>query len=686
MNLNKSYIKYFLSTILPRAILIIATIVCIVWCLPRTDIQTFRYDVGKPWMYESFIAKFDFPIYKTDKVLQHERDSVLQTFQPYYILRPEVEKQQVEKLEKEFPDGFPGLPPEYLRIITNRLHRIYQARVMATPEYNRMAQDSTAMLRIIKGKEAESQNIGYVYSTRTAYEQLFVDDELGELRQALQRCNLNEYIAPNIVYDKQRTETERQELINSIPTSSGMVVSGQKIIDRGEIVDEQTARVLDSFERENNQMKTDHNDLFQTLFGHILYVIILIFLFTAYLFLFRRDYLEKVRSLAMLYLLIAIFSIFVSFVMKHNIFSVYVIPFCIVPVFARVFMDSRTAFITHVTTILICAAAVTYQYEFIIIQLVAGLVAEFSLREMQKRSQVLRTSFLVCVASMLTYYALQLMQSNETMKLDTDMYYHFVINGMLTLMSYPLMYMVEKLFNFNSDVTLFEISNTNKGVLRELSEKAPGTFQHSVTVGNLAADIANKIGADSLLVRTGALYHDIGKMENPVFFTENQMGTNPHEGLSYTQSAQIIVSHVTDGIAIAEKNGLPQFIKEFILTHHGRGMAKYFYIMEKNAHPDEDVDEEPFRYPGPNPFTREQAILMMADTVEAATRSLPTYTEESITALVNKLIDAQMDEGFFKECPITFRDISMAKQVLIERLKNIYHTRISYPEEKQQRS
>ncbi len=682
MYLKKSNYQYLFRTALPRVILIIATIACIVWCLPRTDSQTFRYNVGKPWMYGSFIAKFDFPIYKTNEVLKHERDSALKTVQPYYVLKPDVERLQVEKLEKNFPNGFPGLPPEYLRIITNRLHRIYQARVMATPEYNNLAKDSTAMVRIIKGKEAESQNIGYVYSTRAAYEQLFVDDELGELRQALQQCNLNEYITPNIIYDKQRTETERQELINSIPTSSGMVVSGQKIIDRGEIVDEHTARVLDSFEREQTQNKTDHNDLFQTLFGHILYVTILIFLFTAYLFLFRRDYLEKVRSLAMLYLLIAIFSVLVSVVIKHNIFSVYVIPFCIVPIFARVFMDSRTAFITNVTTILICAAAVTYQYEFIIIQLVAGLVAEFSLREMQKRSQVLRTSFLVCVASMVTYYALQLMQSNETLKLDTDMYYHFIINGMLTLMSYPLMYMVEKMFNFNSDVTLFEISNTNKGVLRELSEKAPGTFQHSVTVGNLAADIANKIGADSLLVRTGALYHDIGKMENPVFFTENQMGVNPHEELSYTKSAQIIVGHVTQGIAIAEKNGIPQFIKDFILTHHGRGLAKYFYIMEKNSHPDEDVDEEPFRYPGPNPFTREQAILMMADTAEAATRSLPSYTEESITALVNKLIDTQVEEGYFKECPITFRDISIAKHALIESLKNIYHTRISYPEEK----
>ncbi len=666
--------------ILLRTLIIVASVVLIISALPRDDSQTFRYSVGKPWMYGSFIAKFDFPVYKTDEVLQRERDSVLKAFQPYYTLQKDIEDNLVEKMEKDFPDGFPGLPYEYLRIITNRLHRLYQARIMDTAEYNQIAQDSTAMVRIVTGKEAETQNISYIYSTRTAYEQLFIDDELGELRQALQKCNLNEYIEPNIIYDRQRTESERSDLINSIPTSRGMVVSGQKIIDRGEIVDEYTARVLDSFEKEKSRRAVGVNAIRYTLLGHILYVGILILLFTLYIRLFRKDYFEKPRSLTMLYVLITIFSMLVSFVMRHNFFSVYIIPFCIVPIFVRVFMDSRTAFITHVTTILICAMAVTYQYEFIIIQLVAGMVAEFSLREMSKRAQVLRTATLVCIASMITYYALQLIQSDEEIKMDTDMYYHFIVNAVLTLLSYPLMYLMEKLFNFNSDVVLFELSNTNKGLLRKLSEIAPGTFQHSVTVANLAAEIAVKMGADNLLVHTGALYHDIGKMENPVFFTENQRGTNPHEGMPYVQSAQIITSHVTNGIAIAEKVGLPQFIKDFILTHHGCGMAKYFYIMEKNAHPGEEVDPEPFSYPGPNPFTKEQAILMMADTAEAAARSLKEYTEESITSLIDKLIDAQVAEGYFKECPITFRDIAIAKYVLIERLKGIYHTRISYPE------
>ena len=420
-------------------------------------------------------------------------------------------------------------------------------------------------------------------------------------------------------------------------------------------------------------------ELTTTIIGQVLFIFILVMLFTSYLTLFRKDYFDKPRSITMLYAMITLFPIFVSLMMKHNFFSVYIIPFAMAPIFVRVFMDSRTAFISHVTMILICAAAVKYQYEFIIVQLVAGLVAIYSLRELSKRSQIFITALLVTIASGIVYLALQLMQDNQVFNVDASMYTYFTVNGIFLLLSYPLMYIIEKMFGFTSNVTLFELSNTNKGLLRNLSEIAPGTFQHSITVGNLAAEIANRIRANSLLVRTGALYHDIGKMTNPVFFTENQAGVNPHDQLSDLESAQIIISHVSEGLKMAEKVGLPGIIKDFITTHHGTGITKYFYINYCNAHPTEVIDKSQFQYPGPNPFTREQAILMMADTVEAASRSLNEYTEESISNLVNKLIDGQVADGFFKECPITFRDIALAKQVLIERLKAIYHTRISYP-------
>lgn len=667
---------------LSRTLLVLITVLLIVWALPRNESKQFRYDIGKPWMYGSFIAKFDFPIYKTDETIKEQEDSLLETYQPYYNYDPAVEKKQVSKFLADYQNGIPGLPHNYVRLIADRLHRLYQAGIMDTPEYNEAYRDSTSQVRLVSGNSAQSISLACVYSTLSAYEQLFIDEQIAMQRPILQRCNLNNYIEPNLIYDKGKSETERNDLLSSIPPASGMVMSGQKVIDRGDIVDEYTYRVLSSFEREIKRRSATQTQITNTIIGQVIFVTLMVFLFTMYLGLFRRDYFNKPRSIAMLYTLITLFPVVVSLMMRHNFLSVYMLPFAMVPIFVRVFMDSRTAFVCHVTMILICTTAVRYQYEFIIIQLVAGLIAIYSLRELTRRAQVFKTAILVGIGSTFVYLALQLMQDNDFSSMDHDMYYHFVVNAVLLLIAYPMMYIIEKMFGFVSSVTLFELSNTNRGLLRDLSEIAPGTFQHSITVGNLAAEIANKIGANALLVRTGALYHDIGKMKNPVFFTENQAGVNPHDTLTYQESARIIISHVTEGVKLAERENLPTIIRDFIVTHHGMGITKFFYIKYKNEHPEEEVDPAPFTYPGPNPFTREQAILMIADGVEAASRSLPEYTEESISTLVNRMIDQDVTDGYFKECPITFRDLAIAKLVLIERLKAIYHTRISYPEMK----
>ena len=662
-----------------KTVLVCITVAIIVWFLPRNEGRMYRYDVGKPWMYGSVIAKFDFPIYKTDEAIKHEQDSLLKHFQPYYSLNPLIEKKQVERFLHDYEQGINGLPKEYVGIVAKQMQEIYQMGIINTNEYNNIFKDSTSMIRFVSGKNAKSLKVSSFYSTIAAYEHIFANEKLAAQRAILSRCNLNNYIEANIVYDKEKSDAEKNDLLSSIPLASGMVMSGQKIIDRGEIVNDYTCRVLNSFDKEMKRRSSTQYEIMTTFIGQILFVLILVMMFTSYLTLFRKDYFEKPRSLTMLYTMITLFPILVSMMMKHNFFSVYIIPFAMAAIFVRVFMDSRTAFITHVTMILICAAAVKYQYEFIIVQLASGLVAIYSLRELSKRSQIFITAILVTISSCIVYLALQLMQDNQVFNIDPSMYTYFIINGIFLLLSYPMMYLIEKMFGFISNVTLFELSNTNKGLLRNLSEIAPGTFQHSITVGNLAAEIANRIHANSLLVRTGALYHDIGKMTNPVFFTENQAGVNPHDQLSDLESAQIIISHVTEGLKLAEKFNLPGIIKDFISTHHGTGLTKYFYINYCNEHPDEQVDKEMFQYPGPNPFTREQAILMMADTVEAASRSLNEYTEESISTLTNKLIDSQVAGGFFRECPITFRDIALAKSVLIERLKSIYHTRISYP-------
>lgn len=662
-----------------KTVLVCITVAIIVWFLPRNEGRMYRYDVGKPWMYGSVIAKFDFPIYKTDEAIKHEQDSLLKHFQPYYSLNPLIEKKQVERFLHDYEQGINGLPKEYVGIVARQMQEIYQMGIINTNEYNNIFKDSTSMIRFVSGKNAKSLKVSSFYSTIAAYEHIFANEKLAAQRAILSRCNLNNYIEANIVYDKEKSDAEKNDLLSSIPLASGMVMSGQKIIDRGEIVNDYTCRVLNSFDKEMKRRSSTQDEIMTTFIGQILFVLILVMMFTSYLTLFRKDYFEKPRSLTMLYMMITLFPILVSMMMKHNFFSVYIIPFAMAAIFVRVFMDSRTAFITHVTMIFICAAAVKYQYEFIIVQLASGLVAIYSLRELSKRSQIFITAILVTISSCIVYLALQLMQDNQVFNIDPSMYTYFIINGIFLLLSYPMMYLIEKMFGFISNVTLFELSNTNKGLLRNLSEIAPGTFQHSITVGNLAAEIANRIHANSLLVRTGALYHDIGKMTNPVFFTENQAGVNPHDQLSDLESAQIIISHVTEGLKLAEKFNLPGIIKDFISTHHGTGLTKYFYINYCNEHPDEQVDKEMFQYPGPNPFTREQAILMMADTVEAASRSLNEYTEESISTLTNKLIDSQVAGGFFRECPITFRDIALAKSVLIERLKSIYHTRISYP-------
>ena len=662
-----------------KTVLVCITIAIIVWFLPRNEGRMYRYDVGKPWMYGSVIAKFDFPIYKTDEAIKHEQDSLLKHFQPYYSLNPLIEKKQVERFLHDYEQGINGLPKEYVGIVARQMQEIYQMGIINTNEYNNIFKDSTSMIRFVSGKNAKSLKVSSFYSTIAAYEHIFANEKLAAQRAILSRCNLNNYIEANIVYDKEKSDAEKNDLLSSIPLASGMVMSGQKIIDRGEIVNDYTCRVLNSFDKEMKRRSSTQDEIMTTFIGQILFVLILVMMFTSYLTLFRKDYFEKPRSITMLYTMITLFPILVSMMMKHNFFSVYIIPFAMAAIFVRVFMDSRTAFITHVTMILICAAAVKYQYEFIIVQLASGLVAIYSLRELSKRSQIFITAILVTISSCIVYLALQLMQDNQVFNIDPSMYTYFIINGIFLLLSYPMMYLIEKMFGFISNVTLFELSNTNKGLLRNLSEIAPGTFQHSITVGNLAAEIANRIHANSLLVRTGALYHDIGKMTNPVFFTENQAGVNPHDQLSDLESAQIIISHVTEGLKLAEKFNLPGIIKDFISTHHGNGLTKFFYINYCNEHPDEKVDKEQFQYPGPNPFTREQAILMMADTVEAASRSLKEYTEESISALTNKLIDSQVAGGFFRECPITFRDIALAKSILIERLKSIYHTRISYP-------
>ncbi len=668
--------------LLLRAAMVVASVVIIVWAMPHDKSSYFHVEEGKPWRYADFNAPYDFPIYKSEAVIQAERDSAMRNYEPYYMRHKEIETQHVHKFMTDFSLGINGLSSDYLFIIANRLRSLYQQGIIDQKEYAQLAADTSKMIRLVDGKQAVSVSLQEVYSPKTAYEQLFLDSKLAPQRTILQKCNLNDYIVPNLVYDRERSEASKNDMLSGIALASGVVLKGQKIVDRGEIVTEKTYRIIESYKRENERRNEDVTQNRISIVGQILYVTILMVCFTLYLNLYRKDYFERPRSVIMIYALIVIFALLTALFMRNMLVHVYLLPYAMVPIFIRVFMDSRTAFMAHVIMVLICAAMLQHPYEFIVIETVAGLVAINSLRELSERSQLFKTAIVVTLAAIGVNLAFDWMRADALTQIDYSTYNYLLASGITLLFAYPLLYLIEKAFGFTSDITLIELSNTNNEVLRSMSEVAPGTFNHSIQVANLAGEIANKIGAKAQLVRTGALYHDIGKLSNPIYFTENQSGIDPHETLTDIESAQIIISHVTEGLKMADKYNLPKVIREFIATHHGLGKAKFFFIRYKNEHPDEPVDDLLFTYPGPNPFTREQACLMMADSVEAASRSLPDYTEQSIRQLVERIIDSQVADGFFRECPITFRDIQYAKTVLIEKLKTIYHTRVSYPEEK----
>ena len=664
-----------------RVALVLGTVAIIVWFMPRDNKFNFKMEVDKVWLYNDLNAQFDFPVYKTDSLVQAERDEVLNDFAPYYVYRNDVAARQEKQLTNHLNKNFHGFGRHFQQVMINSLHAVYAKGIVDTKEPLNHSSDSSQMLRRIDDKDVTMVSALQVMTPREAYERILQASELGVYRDILKEIDLNNFLEPNLTYDEDRTESARLDLLNSIPLAVGVVQSGQKIVSQGEVVTEQTYQILASYKKEIDRRYETDSAFNLMVIGEALYVLLLITLFIIYLSLYRKEFFEKMRYVGMLFSLVIIATLMASLLVGHSLLHVYILPFAIVPIFVRVFMDSRTAIVTLLTVVLICASILQKPLEFIAVEMVAGLVAVYSLRELSSRSQLFWTAILTTMVAMFTNLAVFMIRHNDFTQIDDNEYVYLAICGIIIFCSYPMLYLIEKFFGFISDITLIELSDMNKDLLRRMSEVAPGTFQHSIQVGNLAAEIARKIGGNPQLVRTGALYHDIGKMQNSIYFTENQSGgINPHDGLTYIESAQIIISHVTEGLKLADKYGLPVQIRDLIATHHGQGKAKYFYIKYKNEFPDQPVDDLLFTYPGPNPFTKEQAILMMADAVEAASRSLPDYTEQSIRQLVHKLIDTMVEDGFFHECPITFRDIEYAKTVLIEKLKTIYHTRISYPE------
>ena len=676
---NERSFKYKGLLTLTGAVLV--AVVLLVYFLPRESKFGYEFEQGRPWRYNSLIAAFDFPIYKTPDEVQAERDSALRSFQPFYNENPQMVTLQLAAFRNDMASGdYHEVTAACRQHVIDLLAKVYAAGIVESDELAQMAQQRTPGVKVVDGTEAQPRMLGELFSTRSAYEYIVHADTVHFPRDMVTRCHVNKYLEPNLTVDRTKTEAAREDVIASVSPASGMVQSGQRIIDRGEIVSADQYKILQSFQRETERRTKPDESFRIVIFGQGLFIFCLLAAFVSYLKLFRRDYLQSPHSILLLSTLIALFPLLTYILTGQNLVNAYVIPYAMVPMFVRIFMDSRTAFMAMVCSIILSSLALHGNYEFLVVQFVGGMTAICALKDLTERSQLMKVALFVVLASGIVMLGYDLSQGIDFHHLDRTPYVCIAINGVLLLFAYPLLFVVEKLFGFTSSVTLIELSNTNNSILRRMSKVAQGTFVHSMQVANLAAEVADKIGAKPQLARTGGLYHDIGKMLNPAFFTENQSGKNPHDDITEERSAQIIISHVTEGLRLADKYHLPKVIRDFISTHHGRSKTRYFYIQWKNKHPNEEPDPKLFTYPGPNPFTREQAIIMMCDAVEATSRSLKEVTEESLKELVDRIVDGQVAEGYFRECPITFRDISEAKRVLVESLKTIYHTRIAYPE------
>lgn len=664
----------------------IAAILLITYIFPRQGSFKYSFNEDRPWQYGLLTAPFDFPIYKAAEELKAEQDSILEFYEPYFEVEESVQKNALADFDADvnLNEQLSRLPAAYKLYIRDKLQELYTNGIMRSVDYDRILDSTTGTLRLKKGNVAESKKIETFFTIRSAYEKVLNDVPEGVDAAVVRSADINEYIRENVIYDAETSEKAQDEFIQQVDISRGMVQQGQRIIDQGEIVDARTYNILSSLKRVTEERSGGSSSNSWIILGQLLLIFLMFCSFYLYLLFFRPTEYRNRKHVVFMLLLIVIFLLLTAITVRFDLFSVYIIPYAIITILIRTFIDSRTALFASLITIILSSLMVPFAFEFIVIQIVVSMVSIFMLKELSERSQLIRSSFFILLTYILVYIGLIMYQEGSLKEGDWLMLVYFLINFIFIMFSYSLVYLVEKSFGFISGVTLVELSNINKPLLKELSEKAPGTFQHSLQVSNLGMAAAAKIGANASLIRTGALYHDVGKMINPAFFTENQTpGMNPHAGLPFEESARIIINHVKDGVKIAQKHNVPQQIIDFIETHHGTSVPKYFYISWKNANPDKEANEADFRYPGPNPFSKETAIMMMADAVEASSRSLPEYSEITLRNLVDKIIDTQLNEGYFRLAPITFRDIQNVKDVFVDKLQTMYHSRIAYPELKQ---
>jgi cyclic-di-AMP phosphodiesterase PgpH len=697
--------------------------VLIVYMLPRERKFDLEYSVGSPWKYDNLTANFSFSIYKTEAELQREKDSLLKKHYPYFTFDATVVSDNISAFNNDFTHSWlsytldeykiendslyyessrylplRNLQEHYASKILSLLENVYFKGIVEEPSPQEINMDKIHTINILKGNISDEVKYNSLYSVKSAYQ--YITAELkkemdGDRNRQLKRYSvffnefdINKYLAENITYNAEKNQMEKAQVEKGISLTKGIVQEGELIISRGLIVSQETYQILQSYKRDYAEQFGTVNT-FIAWAGRIILVGIALFVLYLFLMNFRKEVLQSIVKTSFILFMI-VMMVFIGMVAykwisttksyNFNHVTFYLVPFAILPIILRTFYDDRVALFIHIITILLSAFFADNRFEFVFLNIIAGMVAIFSLTNLYHRSRFFLAALFVIFAYSITYTGMLVIKDGTLSPIKWINYRDFTINGILILLSFLLIFIFEKTFGFLSDTTLMELSDTNQPLLRRLAENAPATFQHSLQVANLSEEAIRHIGGNPMLVRTGALYHDIGKMIDASYFTENQGGgPNPHANKDLKESARIIIDHVNKGKELAKKHKLPEAIISFIMTHHGTSTAKYFYKTYQNQHPDEDVEKKDFQYPGPRPMSKENAVLMMADTVEAASRSLENYTKESISELVERLINTQIDEGQFEDADITFKDIKKVKEVFKDRLNTIYHARIAYP-------
>lgn len=693
-------------------IIFLVAVATMVMFFPRQGKFRYEYQKGRPWMHEDLIATYDFPIYKQADILKEERAIADKEFKPYFNYNDSVNARKFDEfkhifyskwrkqyvIKKHKAENFFDLESEerqkslrtvdaLFKSVSTRISDIYKSGIIATEDVELV---KNGKFFVVSGNQFKETSLDDVFTFQRSYQEIksYISQFNSNViysefaKEFLKNLPYEKFIEANLIYDEETSDISHKKLIANISLFKGMVQQGEKIISKGELVSDSNFQIIFSLKQEYEKELGDSRSWYLVLFGQSFLVGLSVIMLYFFLLFYRPELVNRLRHITFLLFLLTLFVVLAGVAIKVDKISLYVIPFVLIPIFVKTFFDARLALFTHFTAILLVGFFAPNPYEFVFMNFLAGFVAVYTLTNIYHRRKLFLASFFVTLVYCLVFLGLNVVKEGNITNIQWNQMLWFLGSGLLILAAFPLIYIFEKVFSFLSDATLMEMSDTNQPLLRKLAQEAPGTFQHSMQVANLAEEAIHAIGGNPLLVRTGALYHDIGKLLNPEYFIENQAGDfNPHSRLSSLQSAKIIISHVIGGLDLAKKHNLPIPVKDFIRTHHGDSKVQYFLRTYRNDNPDIEIDEAEFTYPGPKPVSKEQAVLMMADAIEASSRTLKVYTKESITELVNRIILQQKNDNQFDNAEITFGDITKLKKLFITKLINIYHARVEYPTE-----